>query len=108
MNKKNIENLVNQLSKGECYELGKYIQKRYAVSIDHDIENRVCKLFDMLFDMKVHKDQSFMVLDVDAIDVAALSDSVIREFDLDGIEFSNVMEWQSVSDVIDYLGGHYE
>jgi len=40
---------------------------------------------------------------MDAIDVSILADAIIKEFDLEDIDFSKIMEWQRVKDVVRYI-----
>jgi len=40
---------------------------------------------------------------MDAIDVSILADAIIKEFDLEDIDFSKIMEWQRVKDVVSYI-----
>jgi len=40
---------------------------------------------------------------LDSSDIKSFSNILIKEFDLNDIEFSNVMKWTTVEDVVDYI-----
>ena len=110
MNKR-ILNLVKQMGEEDKKHLYQRIQSEYALKekngmLRDDIRDKIFEIIKMLFaDYKfvVQEHLSFAELNMDAIDVTALVDAIMKEFDLEAIEFSNIMEWQRVADIINYI-----
>lgn len=47
--------------------------------------------------------ETFNALGISRDDLVEFIDVLIREFDLEDIEFSEVMKWQRVKDVVNYI-----
>ena len=108
---KRLENLIGQLTHREHIELAEHIEKRYAIEFivpkdREEIKEKVSNLIRSNFatpQFKVLENYTFMDLEMSPDEVNALSEMIIDKFDLDSICFSDVMEWQKVSDIINYI-----
>ena len=112
MSKEKIDNLVNQLSASEHIALAEYIERQYAIEykgegvLRDDIRDRIFELIKSNFtSLKfiVQEHYTWMDMEMNPDEVNALSEMLMIEFGLESIEFSRVMEWQRVSDVISYI-----
>ena len=68
-----------------------------------DIRDRVFELIRSLFTLEVKESMTFEELELDAVDITALADALLVEFDLEEVEFASVMEWQKIQDVVSYI-----
>lgn len=118
--KKLIDNLVVQLSPREQKTLSEHIQRQY--SVDHSKENKVFrddikdKVIELLKieyrELENVRVDNFSTLEkhlgLDAVDITSFADTLIQEFELEGIEFSAIMEWQAVKDIVEYIENSLE
>lgn len=110
MNNK-ILNLVKQMSEREKQSLFDYIKRQYALKektgmLRDDIKDKVFDLINSTFvDPKfmLQEHHTWVDITMDAEDVIALSEMIMIEFELDSIDFSEVMKWQTLKDVITYI-----
>ena len=105
---KKLINLINQLSASEHIALAEQIEKQYAVETKERamIRDKVFSLIRSNFatpNFKVFEHYKFEDLEMSPDEVNALSEMIIDKFDLDSIEFSRVMEWRNVKDIINYI-----
>ena len=68
-----------------------------------DIRDSVFELIRSLFTLEVKESMTFEELELDAVDITALADALLVEFDLEEVEFASVMEWQKIQDVVSYI-----
>lgn len=110
MNEK-ILNLVKQMSESEKQTLLTHIKRQYALEektsmLRDDIQDKVFDLITSNFTdprFIVQEQYSWVEMNMDTVDVAALSEMIIVVFELDGIEFSDIMKRQTLKDVITYI-----
>lgn len=111
MSNKKINNLVNQLSPSEQKQLEEYLEIQYAVNFSEeqrmyrdDIKDRVIELLTAI-SWKEVKEESLLEkeLELDTVDLAGFSETLLEEYDLEEIEFSALMEWTTVKDIVDYI-----
>ena len=109
-----LKNLINQLSPSEHIALAEQIERQYAVEfkdkkmIRDDIKSKVTELLQVEFtwiddkfvleSYKLEKD-----LNLGASDIADFANTLLKEFDLEGIPFAEVMNWQTVEDIINHI-----
>jgi len=105
-----IVNLVKQLTEEEKTELREHIKRKYVVEekegmLRDDIKDKVIDLMLIEFvSVKEVKESSYFTdLKLEAMDIVAFADIVIKSFGLDNIPFSNVMAWQTVKDIINQV-----
>jgi len=106
---KEIINLVKQMVEEDKKELLRYIKGQYTLEeregmLRDDIQQRIFELIQILFaDDKfvMHESFTLVELDMDAIDVQELKETIELDFELETIDFARVMEWQRVKDIID-------
>ncbi len=106
---KEIVNLVKQMTEDDKKELLRYIKGQYTLEersgmLRDDIADRVFELIKLLFaddKFAMHESFTLVELDMDATDVQELKETIEIDFDLESIDFSRVMEWQKVKDIID-------
>ena len=104
-----INNLLRQLSEAEQKELLCHIKRQYALDFKEgcmlrdDIRDRIFELIRSLFTLEVKESMSFEELELDAVDITALADALLLEFELEQIEFANIMEWQKIQDIVSYI-----
>jgi len=113
-----IVKLLKQLSQDELKNLYKEIEadhglgsllpnkKRRRNMQREDIEAKVKFLLLKSFAWIEHTELDDTLeknLGLDAVNVTDFAETLIKEFDLEGIEFSKLMEWQAVGDIVDYI-----
>ena len=114
--KKILQNLIEQLEDGEKQSLIEHISWQYGRKekkgiLRDEIRSEVFEIIQLLFidsTFKVEETHSFSDLYMDAISVTALSEAVEARFELKGIDFIQITEWQRVSDVINYVDNALE
>ena len=109
MNEK-LNNMIRQLSSSEQKTLEDYLERQYSVEfkgdgmLRDDIKDKTLELLQIEFnwicsnineEMTLQKD-----LTLDAVDITAFADTLLKEFELEEIPFSNVMEWVTISDIV--------
>lgn len=109
---KELKNQISQLSESEQKTLSEYLKRQYAVEFKGEGMLRD-DIRDIIFDFIkseftdprfiVQEQYRFADIEMSPDAVNALSEMLIDKFELHSIEFSRVMEWQKVSDVIDYI-----
>ena len=106
-----IINLVKQMNEDDKKHLFQRIQREYALEekkgmLRDDIVEKVLALLHRDFthlDAEINEHDEFEnTMDLDAVDLTDFTDTLLKEFDLDSIEFSTTMEWQTVSDIVNY------
>jgi len=108
-------NTVENLDTDEIVTVDTEVVKEASMLRD-DIRDKVTELLIQDFtwlegsnEGKVEEtDELQKRLSLDAVDITAFSDTLIREFDLGSIEFSKVMEWEIVEDIVDYIEDNLE
>jgi len=112
---KRIENLINQLSESDQKVLADYIEGQYCVEfigdgkmLRDDISIKVTESLQAEFNWISHAEISESHnlqrdLTLDAVCITGFAELLVKEFSLEDIEFSNIMEWLTVKDIIDYL-----
>ena len=108
---KNLKNLINQLSPSEHIALAEHIERQYAVEYKEPrsrdaVRDIVFKLIQSNFTSPrfiVQEHYMFNDMEMSPDEVNALSEMLMDKFDLESIEFSRVMEWQKVEDIINYI-----
>jgi len=111
-----LQNLINQLSPTEQQRLIKHLEREYELKfkgsnmLRDDIKDKVVEIIKADFaepSFVVQEHNTWVDLNLDAVDVVGLSEVLLKEFELEEIPFSRVMGWETVSDVIgtieDYL-----
>ena len=104
-----LSNMVRQLSEDEQAKLVKHIKRQYALDFKEgcmlrdDIRDRIFELIRSLFTLEVKESMSFEELGLDAVDITALADALLLDFELEEIEFASVMEWQKIQDIVSYI-----
>ena len=118
--KKLIDNLVVQLSPREQKNLSEHIQRQYSITYSKenkvfrdDIKDKVIELLKIEYrELENVRVDNFSTLEkhlgLDAVDITSFADTLIQEFELEGIEFSAIMEWQAVKDIVDYIENSLE
>jgi acyl carrier protein len=104
-----INNMLRQLSEAEQKELFEHIKRQYTLDFKEgcmlrdDIRDRIFELIRSLFTLEVKESMTFRELDLDVVSITALTDAIIKEFDLEEIEFADMMEWQKIQDIVSYV-----
>ena len=104
-----INNLLRQLSEDELKSLVEYLERQHTLDFKEgcmlrdDIRDRVFELIRSLFTLEVKESMSFEELELDAVDITALADAILMEFELEEVEFANIMEWQKIQDIVNYV-----
>ena len=104
-----INNLLRQLSEDELKSLVEYLERQYTLDFKEgcmlrdDIRDRIFELIRSLFTLEVKESMSFEELELDAVDITALADALLLEFELEEIEFASMMEWQKIQDIVSYI-----
>lgn len=106
-----LENLINRLSPSEHITLAEQIERQYAVEYieptNRDaVRDIVFKLIQNNFTSPkfiVQEHYMFAEIEMAPDEVNALSEMIMDKFDIESIEFSRVMEWQRVGDIINYI-----
>ena len=106
-----ILNLVKQMGEDDKKHLFQRIQREYCLEektdmLRDDIRDKVFDLITANFTCPrfiVQEHYNWIELNMDAIDVTALSDMLIIAFELEQIEFAKIMEWQTVADIVNYI-----
>ncbi len=112
---KKLKNLIDQLSESEKKVLYEHIKNQYAVEervsmLRDDIKDKVIELLKVEF---IHVEgvcerASFHSLSLESMDVMAFSETLVQEFNLEAISLSQVMQWQTVKDIVSYLDNTME
>jgi len=107
---KTLKKLINQLEPSEKVELAQHIRKKYGIGMEEeeDIKNKVIKLlrreFAWIEPEKIKRshrlEQDFAL---NASDVSDFANTLLKEFDLEGIPFSEVKSWATVRDIVNYI-----
>jgi len=73
--------------------------------IRDDIKNKVVELLHREFDVAVvaNEEDSFDTLGLDAVDITAFADDLVREFGFTTVPFSRIMKWDCVGDIVDFV-----
>ena len=112
MSKKKIDNLVKQLSESELEILAGYIERQYAVEfkgevVRDDIRDRVIELLlrEFVYLEPNFDEDSLLEKDLvlDAVEITGFAETLVEEFELEGIEFAEVMRWTMVKDIVNYI-----
>jgi len=112
---KKLENQISQLSESEQKVLSEYLEKQYCVEfigdgkmLRDDISIKVTEILQAEFKWISHAEISESHnlqrdLTLDAVCITGFAELLAKEFNLEDIEFSNIMEWLTVKDIVDYL-----
>ena len=110
-----IVNLVKKLSKEERIELHTKIKRDYALEdgetmLRDDIKDKVIELMKIDFNTleEVKESDYFRDIGLEAMDIVAFADVVVKNFGLEDIEFSNIMAWQTVKDIVNCVEDRLE
>ena len=105
-----ITNLVKQMHKAEQKELLQHIEAQYGLEekngmLRDDISFKIRELLEAnhTWLKEVQEEDNLQELDLDAVDITAFADTLLLEFELDQIEFSQIMEWPTVKDIVNYI-----
>lgn len=106
-----LRQLINRLSRGEQKLLENYISKEFTVETGDGMlrDDITAKIFYILQSLhpwlkeNLREDETFIELYLGNVEIAELVKVLLVEFELEDIAFSKVMEWQKLSDVIDYI-----
>ena len=109
-----LKNLIDQLSPSEHIALAEHIERQYAVEfkdkkiIRDNIKSKVIELLRREFAWiepeeinESHRLEKDFALG--ASDITDFTNTLLKEFDLEGIPFSEVMKWQTVEDIINHI-----
>ncbi len=97
--------IVNPQNKGEYHTSGIKLDALGQLYREW-IKNKVFDLIKSNFatpNFKPKEEYTFRDMDISPDEVNALSEMLIVEFELVDIEFSRVMEWQAIGDVVKYI-----
>jgi acyl carrier protein len=109
------KNMIDQLSKKDEKHLRDYMER--SMSIDFSEDGRVFRddIRDNLIELihtdfiqieaGVIKEESILEkdLELDAVEITAFADTIANEFNMEEIAFSEIMKWETVKDVVDYI-----
>ena len=113
MNEK-LKNMIRQLSSSEQKTLEDYLERQYSVEfkgdgmLRDDIVYKITVLLHMEFmhieHAELHEKHNLQKdLNLDAVDITAFADALLKEFELEEIPFSNIMEWVTVADIVNTI-----
>lgn len=109
MNEK-LLNLIKQMSDSEKQILYDDIKNNYCLEektgmLRDDIKFKITELLEVNCTRlkEVQEDDDLQELELDAVDITAFADTLLIEFGLEQIEFSEIMKWQTVKDIVNYI-----
>jgi len=108
---KKIINLVKQLEPGEKQALFEHIQRQYIREekdgmLRDDIAEKITQLLQQDFswiEEELIEETDLQAVGLDKDCITTFGNILLQEFDLDYIEFSKVMEWTTVKDIVSYI-----
>lgn len=112
MSKTKIDGLVEQLSEPEQEALAKYIERHYAVdfkvkAMRDDIVSVIIEglyaEFEYIEADSVKEESTFKEIEIDAVDIVDFTVFIMEKFELEEIEFRELMEWSTIKDIVDYV-----
>lgn len=108
-----ITNQLNQLSNTELEEISNFLESQYSVAYSEENKTYRDSVYETLEEIiikncpwnidNICESDSFYTLRIESSDVKNIVDDVEIEWDIEKIEFSDVMEWQRVSDIVTYI-----
>lgn len=105
-----ITNLVKQMSKSEQQALTDHIKNKYCLEekkgmLRDDISLKVRELLETnhTWLTNLQEENTLEELELYATDMTAFADALLVEFNLEQVEFSAIMEWTTVKDIVDYM-----
>lgn len=105
-----INNLVKQMSDVDKKHLFEKIKDDYCLKekngmLRDDISLKIRELLEIehTWLRSTVEEDTLEELDLYQADITLLVVTMIKEFELEEIEFSTIMEWTTVKDIVDYI-----
>jgi len=106
-----IINMIKQMSLPEQKDIY-YICKGLGLKVEHEpLRHDIkCKIMDMIqkefpWVNYIKEDSDLSKMGLDSVNIVDFSETLIKEFGLEDIEFAKIMEWNTVEDIVSTVFG---